>query len=224
MDKLTNYDDFVSNEGKREQQKIDELLDIIRKRKLTDEEKELLLFLNKGGNLPDDDKPSLATHKTGGGYLMDDEGDVLTEEEPDKPGEEFVTVKGKQRSAEKLDAENVLDARVYRNKNSENRVIHAYITHEGDSGMTNDWIIYSTAADRCEFGQFKDTTSPKYEFFKKITPEMMWKKLDYSFDYGMILDEDLYEDFMTFVTLYKEDQRKHADYLRRLRLRFVKLL
>jgi hypothetical protein len=52
----------------------------------------------------------------------------------------------------------------------------------------------------------------------------MWKELDYSFDYGMILDEDLYEDFMTFVTLYKEDQRKHADYLRRLRLRFVKLL
>ncbi len=227
MDKIVkSYRSFI-NEGKREQQKIDELLEIMNKRKLTAEEHELLVTLSKGGSLPDepDDRPILQTHKTGGGYLFDDEGNVLTDEEPEKPGQEFVTVKGKQKGADKLSTKDIMDARVYRNKDNEERRIYVYTTIETDSGITNDWIIYRTGGgDKYPFGQFLDTNAQKYAFYKKMSPEQLWGELDFTFDYGMVLDEDLYEDFINFVELYKENQRRNIDVLNKLRLRFLKLL
>ena len=229
MVKIKSYDGFV-NEGKREQQKIDELLDIMSKRKLTKEEMDLLSFLSKGGSLPDEEPdvpPTLQMHKTGGGYLYDDEGNVLTqkEEEDIKPGQEFTTVKGKQGGADKLKKEDIADARVYRNKDSEERKFYAYITIEKDGEISHDWIIYKTVVrDKYPFGQFMDTNASKFKYYKTTTPEALWKELDYQFDYGMVLDPDLYEDFFNFVELYKENQARNRDVLRTLHARFSKLL
>ena len=44
------------------------------------------------------------------------------------------------------------------------------------------------------------------------------------YDYGMVLDRDLYEDFTNFVDLYKTNQAKYGNMLLRLRDRFMKLL
>ena len=226
---VKSYNNFV-NEGKREQVKLDELLDIMSKRKLTKEEKDLLDKLSKGESLDDDsDKPSaLQSHKTGGGYLFDQEGNVLTagEEEDDKPGQEFYTAKGKQRSAEKLKRGNFIDARIYRNKDSDERMIFANITVQKGDNVENDWLIYRSGSQSGKFpmGQFMDTKSPKYSAYKTKTPEIMWKDLDLDFDYGMVLDQDLYEDFINFVELYKENQVRHKDILTRLRRRFLGLL
>lgn len=225
MDKIVkSYRSFI-NEGKREQQKIDELLEIMNKRKLTTEEREFLITLSRGGSLPyePDDRPILQTHKTGGGYLFDDDGNVLTDEEPYKPRQEFVTVKGMQKGSDKLSTKDIMDARVYRNKDNEERRIYVYI--EKDGGIANDWIIYRTGnGDKYQFGQFLDTNAQKYAFYKKMSPEQLWGELDFTFDYGMVLDEDLYEDFINFVELYKENQRRNIDVLNKLRLRFLKLL
>ena len=222
---VKSYLDFV-NEGRTEQKKIDELLEIMKKRKLTKEEQDLLVHLSKGGSLPEEehDRPTLQTHKTGGGYLFDDEGNVMThEEEPTNPGQEFVTTKGKQRSADKI--HDVIDARVYRNKDSEERLIFSHATYETDSGITNDWIIYRTiGTDKHIYGQFMDTNLPRFQYYKTTPPDILWKELDYKYDYGMILDEDLYEDFTNFVTLYKENQRRNAHVLDRLHNRFKKIL
>lgn len=225
---VKSYDVFV-NEGKREQAKLDELLDIMSKRKLTKEENDLLVRLGKGESLPDDgsDKPdTLQTHKTGGGYLFDEKGDVLTEDEPEKPGQEFYTAKGKQRSAEKLKKGDFIDTRIYRNKESEERMIFSNTSIQKGEEIENDWIIYRTGSQSGKFplGQFMDTKSPKYSAYKTKTPEIMWKELDLDFDYGMIFDQDLYEDFINFVELYKENQVRHKDILTRLRRRFLGLL
>jgi hypothetical protein len=226
---VKTYMNFL-NEGQREQKKIDELLDIMKRRKLTEEEMNILTKLSKGETLPEeesDSKPILKTHKTGGGYLFDEEGNVMTEQEEEdvSPGQEFMTTKGKMRSADKLEKGNILDARIYKNKNGEVRVIFAYVSRSSESGTTSEWIIYRTdGGEKYPFGQFLDTNSSKYSFYKIITPETLWKELDYSWDYGMVLDDDLYEDFTNFIDLYKENQARNRDVLTALRSRFLKLL
>lgn len=223
MDRIIkSYLGFV-NEG-REQEKIDQLLDIMKTRKLTQDEKDLLTRLSMGETLPDDE-PVIKKHKTGG-FLFDEEGNVMTEEEPVNPGEEFYTTKGKQRSAEKLETKDVMDARIYKNKESLERFIFAYVSVESESGMTNEWIVYRTGKDpKFPYGQFLDPLSVKYQSeFKNITPDILWERLDYMYDYGMVLDRDLYEDFTNFVDLYKTNQAKYGNMLLRLRDRFMKLL
>lgn len=222
---IKSFNNFI-NEGKSEEAKLDELMDIMAKRKLTSEEKDLLDRLSRGESLPVD-KPTLQTHKTGGGYLFDQGGNVLTgEEEEEKPGKEFYTAKGKQRSAEKLKKGNFIDARVYRNKDSDERMIFANITIQKGEEMENDWMIYRSGSQSGKFplGQFMDTKSPKYAAYKNKTPEIMWKELDLDFDFGMVLDQDLYEDFINFAELFRENQVRHKDILNRLRRRFLGLL
>ena len=233
MDKIMSFNLFVNEavKGKKEQKKIDELLDKGFKN-LTAEEKELLNRLSQGGSLDDDDDerggtPALKMHKTGGGYLYDDEGNVMTEEEDEttKPGQEFVTAKGKSSSIDKLEEDDILDARVYRQKDSENRVIYVYTTFETESGQTNGWIIYKTeGGPDFPFGQFANMESPKNAHLAHRTPAAMWAEKDWDFDYGMVLDEDFYEDFINFVQLYKEGALRNKDILLRLKSRFTKLL
>lgn len=215
---VKKYTKFIK-EGKREQAKIDELLDIMNKRKLTDEEKDLLARLGKGEKLPDE-KPVLQTHKTGGGYIFDEEGDVVVQdEEPTAPGKQFFTPKGKQKGVDKLKIDQAPEARVYKNKNSEVRQFFVNITKDGN----NDWLIYRTVG-RTPYGEFCDTNSSKYSFYKNMTPEQLWEELDGYWDYGMVLDKDLYEDFLNFAELFKEDQVRYKDMLTKLRNRFIKLL
>lgn len=215
---VKKYNKFIK-EGKREQAKIDELLDIIKKRKLTDEEKDLLTRLGRGESLPEESKPVLQTHKTGCGYIFDEEGDVLVEEEPDAPGKQFFTAKGKQKGVDKLKIDQAPEARVYKNKNSEIRQFFVNITKDDK----NDWIIYRTVG-KTPFGEFCDTNSSKYSFYKNMTPEQLWEELDNYWDYGMVLDNDLYQDFMNFAELFKEDQVRYREMLTKLRNRFLKLL
>ena len=231
MNKIIKSFNIFINEGKREQIKIDELLDKGIKN-LTAEEKELLGKLSKGDTLDEDDDdrggtPTLKMHKTGGGYLYDDDGNVMTEEEPGetKPGQEFVTAKGKQSSIDKLDEDKILDARVYRKKDSENRVIYVYTTIETESGQTNSWIIYKTdGGTDFPFGQFINMESPKNAHLKSRNPAAMWEEKDWEYDYGMVLDEDFYGDFINFVQLYKEGNLRNKDILLRFKTRFTKLL
>jgi hypothetical protein len=220
-------------EGRREQEKIDELLDIASQRKLTDEEKDLLKRLNKGELLPPEEKErtKLMMHKTGGGFLYDDQGNIMVQKgEGEKEGSEFVTDKGRTRQIDKLVArESMLNARVYRNRESEERFVYCYQTATNDSGITsNEWIIYRTISgpmlERFPFGQFLDTSAPKYSFFKRMTPEHLWKELDYTWDFGMVLNEELYSDFMKFLKLYKENQIKNKEILTEIRNKFTKLL
>lgn len=214
------------NEGLREQEKIDELLDIASQRKLTPEETDLLKRLNAGENLPREEKPTLKMHKTGGGFVFDKEGNIEVQgDNKTKPGEEFTTVKGKTRQVDKISKKELLDARIYKNKDSEERFIYSYVKTETVSGTTTDWIIYRTGGgDKYPFGQFLDINVPRYNFFKRITPEQLWKELDYVWDYGMVLDEDLYEDFKNFIDLYKQDQVRNRQVLIAIRNRFLKLL
>lgn len=223
--RVITYDNFLE-EGKREQQKIDELLDK-GFNKLSDEEKNLLKRLSRGETLPEEDikKPVLSTHKTGGGYLFDENGNIMTEEGGEKPGEEFVTTKGKQSGIDKISAINLIDARIYRNRDNEERFVYASTTIEGESGMTSDWIIYRTGGGpQYPFGQFLDTNAPKFRYYKSTPPEILWTELDYKFDYGMVMDDDLYEDFTNFVELYKENMARNKDFLMRIYQRFCKLL
>jgi hypothetical protein len=226
MDKIVKSYNIFLNEGQREQKKIDELLDILSRRKLTEDEKELLTSLSKGGSLPPEEKKStgLSTTKSGSGYLFDDEGRVLTNDE-EKPGQEFVTAKGKQSGVNKIEAANIIDARVYRNRDNEERFIYSSITIEGENGMTSDWIIYRTGGGpQFPFGQFLDTNAPKFRYYKSTPPDVLWSELDYKFDYGMILDEDLYEDFTNFVELYKENMARNKEFLTRIYKRLCEIL
>ena len=224
---MKKFHEFI-NEGKREEAKMNELLEIIKKsklggRKLTEEEHDLLVSLSKGESLPDESS-TLKMHKTGGGYLYDDEGNVLTEEEPEiNPGKEFVTAKGKSRSSDKFDVEDIIEARVYRNKNSEERFIYSYMTIETDNGITNDWIIYRTNGGK-EFGMILDTNLDRFKYYKQTIPDVLWKELDFKFDYGMILDQDLYQDFINFIELFKENKARNKEILKRLYMRFCTLL
>lgn len=221
---IKSYVHFV-NEGKREQDKIDQLLEIMAKRKLTEEERNLLSSLSKGGSLPEEDKPVYKKNKLTNDLETDDVGNVIVEEDPGKAGSEFVTSKGKQNSVDKIKIEDIIDARVYKNKTSEENVFFAYTTSEKEGVVENNWIIYRTGSmDKYPLGQFMDVNAPKYIRFKTKTPEQMWKDLDFEFDFGMILDQDIYEDFINFVELYKESQVKHAKILQKLRSRFVKLI
>jgi len=216
-----SFNEFLG-EGKREQDKINNLLDIMQRRELTADEKELLVSLSKGNTLPDEPPPTLKKHKTGGGYMFDDEGNIMTEEEPKlKPGKEFTTTRGKMRSVDKLDIEEEIDARVYRNKDNEERFIYSHVTLN-TGGITYEWIIYRTGGGS-EYkgaslpGQFMNTNTDK-------SPEVLWKQLDHRFDYGMALDEDIYEDFMNFVQLYKEKERRNNNIVNRLYDRFCKII
>jgi hypothetical protein len=220
---IKSYNIFI-NEGAVEKKKIDELLDIMSRRKLTAEENELLIHLSKGGAL-EEDKPTLVKHKTGGGYMFDEKGNVMTEEEDEKPGQEFTTSKGKQMGADKLKKENIIDARVYRNRDSDERFFYVATSYETDSGMTSDWIIYRTAGgEKYPLGMFLDTNAPKFRYYKTTPANILWKELDFKYDYGMILDDDLYEDFINFVELYKENQNRNKGILEQIHKRFCSLL
>jgi len=205
---------------------MDELLDILSRRKLTEDERELLVHLSQGGSLPEEEKPTLATHKTGGGYMFDAEGNVMTEDDDEKPGEEFTTTKGKQSGADKVSKKiDVVDARVYRNKGSDERFFYVPTSYETESGMTSDWIIYRTGdGSRYPLGMFLDTNAPKFKYYKTTPANVLWKELDYRYDYGMMLDDDLYEDFINFVELYKENQIRNRDILQTIHRRFCSLL
>lgn len=216
---IKTYGKFI-NEGKREQDKIDELLDIILKRKLTKDEQDLLTRLSKGESLPEENKPSIVSHKTGGGYMFDDQGNVMTEEEPET-GREFVTNKGKQKSVNLTKKDN-LDARVYRNKSSEERFFFVNITEDNEGKMLNDWLIYRTGSVKYPLGQFMDTKSEKFASFKNKTPEMMWKDNDTEFDYGMVLNDELYQDFIEFAEIFKTLKNKSR--ITQLREKFLRLL
>lgn len=222
--KIGKFREFIT-EGKKEETKMNELLEIMKKRKLTAEEHELLVSLSRGESLPEESTPSLKMHKTGGGYLYDDEGNILTEEEPEiKPGKEFVTAKGKTRSADKIDEiENIIEARAYRNKDNEERFIYSYVTLNNDSGVTHDWIIYRTEGGE-EFGKILNTNLDRFKYYKQTTPEVLWKALDYKWDYCMILDQDLYEDFINLIELKKENKKRNKEVLNRLYMRFSTLL
>jgi len=221
---VKSYKVFL-NEGAAEQKKMDELLDILSRRKLTEDERELLVHLSQGGSLPEEEKPTLATHKTGG-YMFDDEGNVITEDDGEKPGKEFTTTKGKQSGVDKISKKvDVVDARVYRNKDSDERFFYVPTSYETDSGMTSDWIIYRTGGgSKYPLGMFLDTNALKFRYYKTTPANALWKELDYRYDYGMMLDDDLYEDFINFVELYKENQIRNRDILQTIHGRFCSLL
>lgn len=221
---MRNFFQFIM-EGKREEAKMNELLDILTKRKLTPEEHELLVSLSKGESLPEEEKEVLKMHKTGGGFLYDDEGNILTqkEEEEIKPGQEFTTIKGKTRSTgrEEVKPEEFFDARVYRNKDNEERFIYV---HRTDDEGVHDWIIYRTDGGK-EFGKILDTNLDKLKHYKSTTPEQLWKELDYRFDYGMVLDQDICEDIINFAELYKAGGKGGSrNIMDRLHRRFCTLL
>jgi hypothetical protein len=228
MDNTISFMRFINEaKGAREQKKIDELLDKIQGGgKLTDEERNLLVRLNKGEELPyeEEDKAVLKTDKTGG-LKFDSQGNVITEDEPTKAGQEFVTAKGKQRSADKIARRSSSEARIYRNKDSEERFIYCQYIIDSETGKTSDFYVYRTGGgDKYPYGQFLDTSVQKYSFYRRITPDILWKELDYTWDYGMVLDDDLYEDFMNFVELYRENQFRNRHVLETLKQRFDKLL
>jgi len=228
MAEINSFSKFLNlNEGKREEAKMNELLDLMKRRKLTQDESDLLKSLSRGESLPEEDNtpPTLKTHKTGGGYLFDDEGNVMTEEEGEaKPGQEFTTAKGKTRSVDKIQPpEELIDARVYKNKASEERFIYSYVTLTDEKGVTShDWIIYRTGGG--DFGSLMNTNAEKFKYYKQVTPEVLWKELDHRFDYCMVLDQDLYEDFVNFIELYRENSKVNKDVLTRLYKRFSCLL
>jgi hypothetical protein len=200
-------------EGKREQDKINEFLDK-GIQNLTREEKALFDRLLKGGTLPTESKapPVIKTDKTGN-YLKDEDGRVITEPDKDEDteldaGQEFTTGKGKKIGADKIVPPKIINARVYRNKDSEERFIYSYVTLEdADGGKYNDWIVYRTGGGR-EFGAFLDTSNPKFSYYRTTAPKALWEILDWKYDFGMMLDDDLYEDFTTFIELYKNREER----------------
>jgi hypothetical protein len=195
-------------------------LDILNTRKLTDDEKDLLARLSKGESLPE---PSMKKHKTGGGYMFDDKGKVILEDEPADTGKEFLTSRGKQKKIQPK-KNDVIDARVYRNRNSEERFFFLYVTTEKENGSESTWVIFRTGSERYPLGQIMDIRSPKFADFINKHPEQLWKELDFDFDYGMILDDELYEDVVEYVELYKDNQVRYKNRLIELKNKFLKLL
>jgi len=200
--KLKNYTDFIK-EGKREEDEINRLLDLMDKRQLTDEEKKLLSDLSSGKKL-EEEKPTLAKHKTGG-LLFDEEGDVITHGEEPKAGEEFVTKKGKQSSLE-VEHDDRTNARVYRANGSDERF---YFVSSSDG-----WIVYRTGG-KYEFGMFLSKDSKYYGEIASMNVDELWDDLNWKFDIGMELDKKTLDDFKYFMELYYEkDQKKYKEYLK----------
>jgi len=204
---IKNFKFFI-NEGAREESEINRLLDIMSRRELTSEEKKLLSDLSSGVKKLDDDKPILKKHKTGG-LLFDSDGGVLTEGDPGEgeAGQEFVTNKGKTRNVEKEDVEEITNARVYRNMDSEERFYYIY--------TRDKWIIYRTGG-KLEYGMFLDETSNYYKKYLYTKPDAMWKELDFVYEVGMELDRKTLDMFSTFLELYNEDQKKNSAMLQQL--------
>lgn len=221
---IKSFINFI-NEGKREQDKIDELLEILSRRKLTSEERDLLDLLGKGGKLPEENIV-YKKNKLTNDLETDDQGNPIVEENPIVSGKEFVTNKGKKNSVDKIKIDEIIDARVYKNKTSEENIFFVYLTENNEGVINNKWAIYRTggSSDKHPIGQFMDVNNPRFSKFKNKTPDQMWKDLDFDFDYGMILDQSLYQDFIYFMELYKEDQIKHMNLLKKLRNRFIKLI
>jgi len=201
MDNIKTYTGYLF-EGQREQRKIDELLDISTTRRLTDEEKDLLRRLSSGESLP-----------------------AESPKKDDGKNAEFFTEKGKKNSAEdtekKLADKPVVnyEARVYRNKTSEERFI---FVHRPDN---NTWIVYRTGnPDRTPLGIFLNTTSTRYiEMYFGKTPQALWKMNDMDFDYGMILDQETYNLFIEFTGLAKDTDKNRAKLIQ-IRQRFLTLI
>lgn len=196
---IKKFNNFIV-EGKMEMDKIDELMDIMSKRELTSDEKDLLKRLSRGEKLPDKEKVRLVTKSSGSGYVLDDEGNPITTkknqiDEPDKP---FVTAKGKSKDFS-IDVKNVT-SRIYKNRNSDECYIFTF--------FLDKWVIYRTRITKDHpYGQFlnAERLDPKYA---RSTPQQMWKILDMDFDYGMEFDEKLTNDFIDFVKEFENYREK----------------
>jgi hypothetical protein len=194
---------MFTNEGKREEDEINRLLDKMVNVGLTDDEKKLLSDLSNGKKLDD---PVLAKHKTGG-LLFDDDGNVVTKEpKQPKEGDEFITKKGKQSpSAGKSRFEDKpTNIRVYRLKNSEERFYYIFNDKE--------LMVYRTGGKNM-FGSFLSKESDYYKKISILSPDELWKQLDWAFDIGMELDKKTADEVGLFSDLYFEDIRKNEKYL-----------
>ena len=219
---IKKFVQFINEEsapiGRRENDEINRLIDLMGKRDLTPEEKKLLDDLGNGKKLPEPTPPKLKTHKTGG-FLFNDEGDVMTEEETesseDEEGKEFVTSRGKSKGVSVGSVEKPIETRVYRNRDSEERMIYSF-----ENGR---WKIYRSGG-KTEFGMFLDESSPLYKKYENTPPAEMWKSLEGVYDMGMILDKGTYDEFSIFCDLFYEDQRKNRSYLQQLHKKLKTLL
>lgn len=196
MSNIKNFNKYLF-EGRREQKKIDELLDISTTRRLTDVEKDLLRRLSSGEKLPKE------------------------EDITDQDGGEFFTDKGKKIGADKL--EKNIDhggaiARVYCYKNSPERFILYYSTN------TNVWYIYRTGnPDKMPLGVFLSRESQLYkDSYNDKKPEQVWLDCDQRYDYGMILDQDLLKLFEELLDLSKRPETNRNKIIK-IRQRFLSL-
>lgn len=199
MDNIKSFNGYLF-EGQREQEKIDQLLDLSASRRLTDEEKDLLRRLSAGEKLPAD-----------------------AEKREDSSGE-FLTNKGKKNSADKIEqklnkAGTLLNARVYSYHNSPERFVLVFLDE------LDRWFIYRTGnPEKTPLGIFLSKDSPLYiQNFQDKTPEQVWKDCDQKYDYGMILDDELYRIFNELLELGKTPQENRARIIQ-IRERFLKLL
>lgn len=220
---IKNFMEFINEEssqiGKRENDEINRLIDLMSKRELTPEEKKLLDDLGNGKKLPEKEPPKIKTHKTGG-FLFDDKGDVMTEEEEessdtDDEGKEFLTSKGKSKGSSIGLSETPIDTRVYRNRDSEERMIYSY--------QDGKWVIYRSGG-KSEFGMFLDESTPLYKKYENISPVEMWKNLEGVYDVGMVFDKGTYDEFLIFCELYNESQIKNKIYLQQLHKKLKTLI
>jgi hypothetical protein len=199
MDNIKNFNNYLF-EGQREQKKIDELLDISTSRRLTDEEKDILRRLSAGEKLP-----------------------AEFDKKKDENTGEFLTNKGKRVSADKieqkLNAAGTLNARIYSRHNSPERFILVF------SNEIDHWFIYSTGdPNKTPLGVFLNKESPLYvENYQGKSPEQVWNFCDKKYDYGMILDDDLFNLFNELLNLGKKPVENRTRIIQ-IRERFLKLL
>ena len=214
---IKNFNNFI-NEGKLEQDKINELIDKMSGgTKLTSEELKLLDYLSRGGSLKQQ-IPVLKTDKTGGFVFDEESGDVMTEESPSKKDvcKEIFTKKGETNPIKNNTGS--YNYRVYKNKNSDETRFYIF-----DISGDKQWTIFRTGGKNI-YGSFLRKDVPSYEHFKNKTPEQLWAELDTIYDYGMILDDETIKIFNRFYEIFHNEPEKHKKELLSLFTKLKNLL
>lgn len=224
--KIISYNHFLRlNEGLREDKKIDELLDILKIRKLTDEEKDLLKRLSNGEKLPPPAAVNLKKDKTGG-LIFDENGNPIVQKDDEiKAGSVFQTKKGKNKISPE-NKNNILEARVYKNKNSTENFFFVFtsITNDATNEITPYLFIYRTGGNAMPIGTFMNDERKKAQNFRNdMPPSELWKQLDLDFDYGMILDFELYQDLIELIEIFGKPER-NKNRITQIKNKFLKLL
>ncbi len=207
--------DFYEKQGKEEDELTDKIVDyyLDKMRKYGKDsltEIEARIFKDAQDGRLTMGKPVYAKDKVTGDILLDDFGNPVVIDEPNKvyPGIPFLTSRG----MGEVKKEAPIAGRCYWNNGSTARSYYVFDKKAINSENPYGIIIYKTESKTGKaFGSFM---VPKN---KELTPPAdLWLKCEDDFDFGAVLTKEIYETFINFYNLYHTSKKENLEEITKL--------